>query len=334
VFSFNYKIENDVSTMLDIEGFHTEFLNSIFKYAAKEHDGTDPIYRTLGITDPPTHPELDETPFVFVERGPGGHAPYGDFSGGATEYFEQYPNHTESQLKKDYERSIELDAQLFEERVDLLQSEGLLEDTLVIYTSDHGELLGEKGMIGHNSPMCPETVYVPTVFIHPDLPNEQITNDVISHVDLFPTILDLLNIKNNVTFDGQSILEDWTQEPVYTIYSTEFMSNKFPLTDGRLRYDGVWDSTGGYVFSESHLLKRLLVLAGKTYKSPKRHHLRRNISKVFREYVRGDYRYNGPNFSKKEAQRRLKELYEQPTIRLRQELSQVNTEQLEDLGYL
>lgn len=334
VFSFNYKLGDAVPTMLDLREFYTGFLNSIFAYATREHDGPDPIYRTLGIDAPPTRPEFDDTPFVFVERGPGGHAPYGDFAGGATEYFEDHHDRTEDELRADYERSIELDVKLFEERIDDLQSRGLLDDTLVIYTSDHGELLGENGMIGHNSPMCPETVYVPSVFIHPDLPSGSIVDGVIGHVDLFPTILDVLDVDPGSSFDGRSLVDDWTAEPRCTIYHNEFLTDRVPITDGRLRFDGVWDRTGGYVFPKSNLRERLFVLLGKVLKSPKRHYLRRNLPTVLKEYSRGEQTYRDPGFPRADAKARLEALYEGSANGLRRELDRADEERLEDLGYL
>lgn len=334
VFSFNYRLGDEVSTMLDLREMHTGFLNSIFEYAAREHDGTDPIYRTLGISESLTQPKFDNTPFVYVERGPGGHAPYGDFSGGATEYFEENHDRTVDSLKADYERSIELDIQLFEKRVDELRSKELLNDTLIIYTSDHGELLGENGMIGHNSPMCPATVYVPTVFVHPDLPNGRVTDGILSHVDIFPTILDILDVEHESSFDGQSLVGEWSNQPKCTIYDTEFLTDQVPLVDGRLRFDGVWDQTGGYVFPKSRLPERLFVLLGKVYKSPKRKYLRRNLPKVLKEYSRGEQTYRNPGFSKSEAKTHLEELYEESAVGLRQELERADQEQLEDLGYL
>lgn len=334
VYSFNYKLGDEVATVLDLDDVSTGFLNSIFEYAAKEHRGLDPIYRMLDIDDPPTAPVVDESPFVFFERGPGGHAPYGDFAGGATEYFERHRNHGERELKADYERSIELDVDLFEDRLDMLDAKDVLEDTLVVYTSDHGEFLGENGMVGHNSPMAPETAYVPTVFVHPDLPDGAVTDAVMSHVDLFPTILDVLGWDHDSPFDGESLVRTPPGGPKCCIYNNRFVSDKLPLTDGHLRYEGVWDADGGYVFPRSNLAKRLLVLGGKTYKSPKRHFLRRNVGSLLGQYSKGTRKYADPAFSINDAKTALRRLNEHSPIGLRQELEPVNTEQLEDLGYL
>lgn len=334
VFTFNNELHEEIWTLFDLRDHHTGFLNSIFAHAERAHAGTDPIYRTLGIRDPPVQPQVDDTPFVFVERGPGGHAPYGEYSGGAKEYFEEHRDCTRDTLKADYERSIELDVQLFEDRIQELRSKGLLNDTLIVYTSDHGELLGENGMIGHNSPMCPETVYVPTVFIHPDLPSEVDCDEALSHVDLVPTLLDVLEIRKESEFDGQSLLDSWTTRPKCTIYDNEFLTNGVPLTNGRLRYGGVWDRSGGYMFPKNNTLERLVVLLGKLYKSPKRHFMRRNLPDLVKAYARGQQVYRDPGFSEREAEEHLTQLNQRSKEGLRRELDGADVQQLEDLGYL
>jgi len=61
-----------------------------------------------------------------------------------------------------------------------------MDRTLVIFTSDHGELLGEYGgLTGHVRPPCPELVYVPTVFIHPLIKNKKTEESIMRHVDLY-----------------------------------------------------------------------------------------------------------------------------------------------------
>lgn len=62
-------------------------------------------------------------------------------------------------------------------------------------------------MIGHNSPMRPELVYVPTVFIHSTIPDETIDTGAFHYVDLLPTILDVLDLDANIRkmFNGMGI---------------------------------------------------------------------------------------------------------------------------------
>ena len=79
--------------------------------------------------------------------------------------------------------------------VNELKDSGLLDNTLVIITDDHGEMLGENGgPIGHGWAVTPELANIPLIIMNPDKPGYHINNTVGSQVDLLPTILDLLGI--------------------------------------------------------------------------------------------------------------------------------------------
>lgn len=72
---------------------------------------------------------------------------------------------------------------------------GNLEDTIVIITGDHGEEFMEKGRRGHNSEFHDEQVHVPLVLWVPgDSPHR--VDSLTSHVDIAPTLLPLLGVKN------------------------------------------------------------------------------------------------------------------------------------------
>ena len=97
------------------------------------------------------------------------------------------------ELRAQYKRSIETSIRHFEKRLQILQDQDLISKTLVIFTSDHGELLGEYGgLVDHGRPPCPELIYVPTIFIHPSIAPEIIETNIMRHVDLYPTIASIL----------------------------------------------------------------------------------------------------------------------------------------------
>lgn len=337
VHTFKHQLSSDTFRMLDVDGFETEFLNSIFEFAQRDHEGIDPIYPVLGIRYPDNIRSLAqiESPFLYMERGPGGHLPYGDYRSTAT-YFER--SLSPKILREDYKQSIELDAEFFKDRMKTLQERGTLDDTLVVYTSDHGELLGEYGLVGHNSPMCPELVYVPTVFIHKNLPKTVVESPLFEHVSLLPTILSVIGVDGSrKKFDGSSILDDFSDDPSCSIYQNEFLSDGSILGNyfsGSLKYEGVWDASGGYVFPRENALNRLFVLAGKLLKSPKRLYLRNHLGAATRSYLRGEQTFGDPEFSKSTANNILEELHRDETPRRKRELSEQNKEELQDLGYL
>lgn len=72
-----------------------------------------------------------------------------------------------------------------------LRAQGLLENTIIIITGDHGEEFLEKGNWGHNSTFVEEQTHVPMVMWMPGQPHTEIKN-VTSHLDISPTLLQVL----------------------------------------------------------------------------------------------------------------------------------------------
>ena len=98
--------------------------------------------------------------------------------------------------------------------VDELKNSGLLDNTLVIITDDHGEMLGENGgPIGHGWAVTPELVNIPLIIMDPDKPGYHLNDTIGSQVDLLPTILDLLGIPmpEDQLYQGASLYSSFAQ---------------------------------------------------------------------------------------------------------------------------
>jgi choline-sulfatase len=65
----------------------------------------------------------------------------------------------------------------------------LLANTRIVYTSDHGELFGAQGIFGKKS-LWEGSVGVPLVIAGADVPQNRVVRQFVSHVDLFPTLLE------------------------------------------------------------------------------------------------------------------------------------------------
>ena len=87
-----------------------------------------------------------------------------------------------------------LDSQ-FQRVFTFLKREHLLENTIVIITGDHGEEFMEKGRWGHNSEFTEEQMHVPLVLRIPNI-KPTIVNRMTSHLDIAPTLLPFLGVKN------------------------------------------------------------------------------------------------------------------------------------------
>jgi arylsulfatase A-like enzyme len=75
--------------------------------------------------------------------------------------------------------------------LETLKANGLDRSTIVVFTSDHGELCGAHQMRGKGSTVYKEQNHVPLIIMHPAYPGGMSTQAVSSQIDLAPTLLAL-----------------------------------------------------------------------------------------------------------------------------------------------
>ena len=80
----------------------------------------------------------------------------------------------------------------------------IVNNTIIILTSDHGYHLGEKEFIFKHTPW-EESVRVPFLVSGPGVASNQICNQPISLVDIYPTCIDLAEMTAPHSLDGHSI---------------------------------------------------------------------------------------------------------------------------------
>jgi arylsulfatase A-like enzyme len=79
------------------------------------------------------------------------------------------------------------------------------ENTIIIFTSDHGDFLGDYGMHGKCVPCCMPLNHVPLVMRVPDTNWPKRIQSTISGVDFLPTLCDLANIETPQLVHGEPI---------------------------------------------------------------------------------------------------------------------------------
>lgn len=94
------------------------------------------------------------------------------------------------ELTRMYDAAIYYQDQILKRLLLLLEEAGVVENTLIIITSDHGEMLGEHGAFGHTGVALYEpAIRVPLMFRLPHAEGGGRTFDApVSHLDIFPTI--------------------------------------------------------------------------------------------------------------------------------------------------
>ncbi len=90
-----------------------------------------------------------------------------------------------------------------------IEAQGLLENTLLVITSDHGENLGRHGLLDHKASLHRTLLYVPLVIRLPGgVRGGEVLNEVVRLEDLFPTILEVCGLSAPKGIDGESLLGD------------------------------------------------------------------------------------------------------------------------------
>jgi len=100
--------------------------------------------------------------------------------------------------------------------IDALKENGLMENTIIVFTSDHGELHGSHGLKGKGGMIYDNNIHVPLMVVHPDYKGGRRVSAVTSHMDLASTFMQMAGShsdKNNGLAGGDLMqLMDGTNE--------------------------------------------------------------------------------------------------------------------------
>lgn len=320
----------DVPNLLDLECIDAGYF---MPGDDAENDGTFSVLRQ----DERRQLAALESPWSYFERHHGGHAPFAaaDWDGSWEEFVSEFSGDREKH-RRWYQKAVDGTVDDFEKRLQTIRKKGEMDETLVVFTSDHGEYLGESGLVDHTSPIRPEGVYVPTVFIHPDIPDAQAPG-IMRHVDLLPTILDAMDRKILDHLDGQSLAGGFPEQGYAFATSNTYLRGR-----PRQIYEAtsVWDADGGWVRNETHPLKRMVMASGLVAGSRwKATHLRRNMASypaAARHYLQSRQQFGDPGFSFEEAIETINSVESRSPVTEQRthEISAKTEERLNELGYL
>ena len=87
-----------------------------------------------------------------------------------------------------------------------MRDENLLDNTLILFTADHGELLGDYNCYGKRS-YLDSAARIPMIMYDPDLNGGRRCDTPVSLVDVFPTLMDAANINYGGINDGTSLIQ-------------------------------------------------------------------------------------------------------------------------------
>jgi len=114
--------------------------------------------------------------------------------------------------------------------LDALDKAGIAEQTLVLFTSDHGEHLGDHGLVQKGPPGLDSCAHVPMLLRLPGLVRPEARHEaLVEQVDVAPTILDFCGVQSPPFFQGRTFRPLLEGRP-YRERASVFMELKVPFS--------------------------------------------------------------------------------------------------------
>lgn len=85
-----------------------------------------------------------------------------------------------------------------------LKEKGVYEDVVIVVTADHGENMGQLGIYGEHATADQGTCRIPMIIRWPGMQGAHVDRDLHYHLDLVPTLAEMLEVPSSDVWDGQS----------------------------------------------------------------------------------------------------------------------------------
>ncbi|MFH1618830.1 MAG: sulfatase [bacterium] len=154
-------------------------------YHSPDPDKYDPGYEGI------VH-DTDVASVPFARAFNGEEAGYPEYMKKKAEEFKSDPRHLKH-LTAHYDAALNsVDARIGD-FIKTLKEMGLYEDTVLIISADHGEMLGEKGLINHMQSLYEPVLHVPLIIRDPAVPGSagKRFKHLVQRIDLMPTIMEM-----------------------------------------------------------------------------------------------------------------------------------------------
>jgi len=121
--------------------------------------------------------------------------------------FDQLPENEQREAIRHYLAFCSYEDELFGRVLNALEEAGEAEDTLVLYTSDHGDYMAEHGLWCKGLPCFEGAYHIPSAIRWPGkIKNPGVTDSFITLSDFAPTFLEIAGIKADRNFSGRSLV--------------------------------------------------------------------------------------------------------------------------------
>ncbi len=152
-----------------------------------------------------------KTPFFLYLHYMDSHSPYHDHPYKGERVIPYIHGHSEEDVDRFvrlYKEEIEFFDKHFAKLIKFLKSEGIYDNTMIVFTADHGEEFFEHYLWEHGSSMYDEVLHIPLIIKAPRIEKEgAIDSSLVAQIDIAPTILDLMDIRIPQAWFGESLVD-------------------------------------------------------------------------------------------------------------------------------
>ncbi len=226
------------------EKFSTElFVDSAVQFL-REYDAENPFLLYLAFTSPhdPRTPPPEYAAMYSPEKMPvpENFLPEHPFDNGEMRIrdemlapFPRTPEIVQRHIADYYGMISHMDSEIGRV-LQTLEATGHLENTIIIYTADHGLAVGQHGLLGKQN-LYEHSIRVPSIFAGPGIPEGRTVDALTYLYDVFPTVCALTGVPCPDTVEGENLvpLMDGSMEYVRETVFAAYRDIQRTISDGR-----------------------------------------------------------------------------------------------------
>ena len=226
------------------EKFSTEMFTDEAVQFLQEYDADAPFFLYLAFTSPhdPRTPPGEYASMYAPEEipVPENFMPEHPFDNGEMRIrdevlapFPRTPEIVQQHIADYYGMISHMDAEIGRV-LKTLEATGQLENTLIIYTADHGLAVGQHGLLGKQN-LYSHSIRVPSIFAGPGVPEGKTVDALTYLYDVFPTVCELTAVACPDTVEGSSLvpLMNGSAERVRETVFAAYRDIQRTVSDGR-----------------------------------------------------------------------------------------------------
>jgi hypothetical protein len=140
-------------------------------------------------------------------------------------------------LVRRYDGEIRSMDEAFGRLIDSLVAKDLYDNTTVVFTSDHGEALGEHGAVAmHSHTLYDELLHVPLIVkLAGSRPASDVIEPQVRSIDIMPTLLELLGLESPAEVEGRSLVGLMDGEDLEPLAAVSQQDTSDPMPPSSIR---------------------------------------------------------------------------------------------------